>query len=113
MDVLAGNVLLRPPDQRPPDQSAKCFLDCSFRRYYNSGIPASSSCHRLGSNSTLRFAMKDPYDILRQKEMELVRLRKEVEALRMIVPLLAEEHPAQENPMSASRNKWPLDVGED
>ena len=56
--------------------------------------------------------MKDPYDILRQKEMELVRLRKEVEALRMIAPLLAEEHPTQEIPVAASRNKWPLDVGE-
>jgi len=36
--------------------------------------------------------MKNVYEVLRQKEMELARLEKEVEALRMVAPLLAEEN---------------------
>jgi hypothetical protein len=31
------------------------------------------------------------YEVLRQKEMELTRLEKEVEALRLVAPLLSEE----------------------
>lgn len=36
-------------------------------------------------------AMKNVYEVLRQKEMELTRLEKEVEALRVVAPLLSEE----------------------
>ena len=35
--------------------------------------------------------MKDVYDVLRQKEHELTRLEKEVEALRVAAPLLSDE----------------------
>jgi len=35
--------------------------------------------------------MKNVYEVLRQKEFELTRLEKEVEALRVVAPLLAEE----------------------
>jgi hypothetical protein len=35
--------------------------------------------------------MKNVYEVLRQKEMELGRLEKEVEALRLVAPLLSEE----------------------
>ncbi len=35
--------------------------------------------------------MKIVYVVLRQKEMELTRLEKEVEALRLVAPLLSEE----------------------
>lgn len=35
--------------------------------------------------------MKNVYEVLRQKEMELTRLEKEVEALRVAAPLLSEE----------------------
>jgi len=35
--------------------------------------------------------MKNVYEVLRQKEMELIRLEKEVEALRLVAPLLSEE----------------------
>jgi len=35
--------------------------------------------------------MKNAYEVLRQKEMELARLEKEVEALRLVAPLLSEE----------------------
>jgi hypothetical protein len=39
--------------------------------------------------------MKNPYDVLRMKEQELVRVRKEMEALRIAARLLdAEEPPA-------------------
>jgi hypothetical protein len=36
-------------------------------------------------------AMKNVYEVLRQKEMEMTRLEKEVEALRLVAPLLSEE----------------------
>jgi hypothetical protein len=36
--------------------------------------------------------MKNVYEVLRQKEMELARLEKEVEALRLVAPLLSEEN---------------------
>lgn len=42
--------------------------------------------------------MKNVYEVLRQKEMELTRLEKEVEALRLVAPLLSEE---KENPSDA------------
>ena len=35
--------------------------------------------------------MKNVYEVLRQKEQELARLEKEVEALRVVAPLLSEE----------------------
>jgi hypothetical protein len=35
--------------------------------------------------------MKNVYEVLRQKEQELIRLEKEVEALRIAAPLLSEE----------------------
>jgi hypothetical protein len=35
--------------------------------------------------------MKNVYEVLRQKEAELTRLEKEVEALRLAAPLLADE----------------------
>jgi len=43
--------------------------------------------------------MKNVYEVLRQKELELARLEKEVEALRVAAPLLSEEkEPAVETP---------------
>ena len=43
--------------------------------------------------------MKNVYEVLRQKEMELTRLEKEVEALRVVAPLLSEEkEPVSEMP---------------
>ena len=35
--------------------------------------------------------MKNVYEVLRQKELELTRLEKEVDALRVAAPLLADE----------------------
>ncbi len=45
--------------------------------------------------------MKNPYDVLRMKEQDLVRVRKEMEALRIAARLLGAEDPAAasgENP---------------
>jgi hypothetical protein len=38
--------------------------------------------------------MRNPYDILRFKEQELVRVKKEIEALRITARLLGAEEPA-------------------
>jgi hypothetical protein len=35
--------------------------------------------------------MKNVYEVLRQKELELSRLKKEIEALRVAAPLLSED----------------------
>jgi hypothetical protein len=46
--------------------------------------------------------MKNVYEVLRQKELELARLEKEVEALRVAAPLLSEEkEPVVEVPKPA------------
>ena len=71
--------------------------------------------------------MKDIYEILRQKELDVSRLQKEVEALRVAAPLLfadgeAEEHnqptlpgstapqpispQAESNPQQAQASAW-------
>jgi hypothetical protein len=40
--------------------------------------------------------MKNIYEILRQRELDCARLENEIQALRVAIPLLAEEHPAPE-----------------
>ena len=37
-----------------------------------------------------KLTMKDPYQVLSQKEMDIERVRREIEALRFVIPLLAE-----------------------
>jgi len=62
--------------------------------------------------------MKNIYEVLREKEMNLARLRTEVDALRLVVPLLTErsdEHSAPGADLAwpapvPERNKWPLNV---
>lgn len=51
--------------------------------------------------------MKNVYEVLRQKEMELTRLEKEVEALRLVAPLLSEE---KENAAEAAKGVLPTAV---
>jgi len=46
--------------------------------------------------------MKNVYEVLRQKELELARLEKEVEALRVAAPLLSDE---KESLLEATGNK--------
>jgi hypothetical protein len=67
--------------------------------------------------------MKNVYEVLRAKEMDLVRLRTEVEALRFVAPLLSETSSQSSDVDRAGRsdvlwapplpkNKWPLKVGD-
>ncbi len=60
--------------------------------------------------------MRNVYQLLRQKELDLERVHREVEALRAVVPLLAERHDSVVNqsapapPPADQANKWPLTV---
>jgi hypothetical protein len=67
--------------------------------------------------------MKNVYEVLREKEMDLARLRTEVAALRFVAPLLADQSgaptddPGVPRPDLAwspalERNKWPLKTGD-
>ena len=40
--------------------------------------------------------MKDPHSILREKEQDLERVRKEVQALLTVIPLLADDPPSSD-----------------
>ena len=56
--------------------------------------------------------MKDIYQVLREKEQAVARLRQEVEALRFCAPMLAEAGEAIHSPSpgSSPANRWPADV---
>jgi hypothetical protein len=67
--------------------------------------------------------MRNIYEVLREKEMDLARLRTEVEALRFVAPLLTDrsgeptDNPTERRPDLAwtptlERNKWPLKTGD-
>jgi len=62
--------------------------------------------------------MRNVYEVLRTKELDLQRVRVEVEALRLIAPLLSEraEHVMREtevsSPTQPAKNRWPLRVDE-
>ncbi len=47
--------------------------------------------------------MKDLFQVLRQKELEIERVRKEIEALHFVIPLLAEEADFIENGLAPPR----------
>lgn len=46
--------------------------------------------------------MKDPLDVLRTKEQELLKVKREIEALRITVSLLGEDGPAAATQISAN-----------
>ena len=46
--------------------------------------------------------MKDLYQVLRQKELDLERIRKEIEALRFVTPLLSEDTEADKSTRPAA-----------
>ena len=62
--------------------------------------------------------MKDVYQVLRQKEMDLARVRREVEELRSILPWLSDhlaeppEASGESSLMSGGTNKWFLEPDE-
>ena len=47
--------------------------------------------------------MKNVYEVLRQKELELARLEKEVEALRVAAPLLSDDKENAPEPAAAPK----------
>jgi hypothetical protein len=47
--------------------------------------------------------MKNVYEVLRQKELEVSRLEKEVEALRVVAPLLSEDGEAEDDQPTLQR----------
>jgi hypothetical protein len=59
------------------------------------------------------FVVKDVYEILRQKEMDCARLQKEIEALRLVIPLLAEEECTGEPVAQEQGNVAPDKTGTD
>ena len=46
-------------------------------------------------SEVIRGPMKNPYEVMRSKEQEMLRLRKEMEALRIAARLLEAEDPAK------------------
>ena len=44
--------------------------------------------------------MKNPMDVLRSKEQQLLQVRREIEALRVALPLLGEENDATPTAMT-------------
>jgi hypothetical protein len=58
--------------------------------------------------------MKDIYQVLREKEQAVARLRREIEALRFCAPMLAEAgeaiQPPAPSPSSTQATRWPVDV---
>jgi hypothetical protein len=57
--------------------------------------------------------MKNVYEVLRQKELELTRLEKEVEALRVAAPLLSDESSLETDhnkPTLASATQQPIRI---
>lgn len=56
----------------------------------NTGLEIVSTVDHSAESSREGRTTKNVYEVLRQKEMELTRVEKEVEALRMVAPLLAD-----------------------
>jgi hypothetical protein len=54
--------------------------------------------------------MKNVYEVLRQKELEISKLKTEVEALRIVAPLLSDEGESSDNNESPS-TRWPASSG--
>ena len=52
--------------------------------------------------------MENPYEVLAQKEMEVLRLRRETEALRLVIDLLEDETEPGESSRAALRAPSPL-----
>jgi hypothetical protein len=56
--------------------------------------------------------MKDIYQVLREKEQAVARLRREIEALRFCAPMLAESGEAVQppSPSPTPATRWPVDL---
>ena len=49
--------------------------------------------------------MENIYDVMRQKELEIERLKKEIEALRVVAPMLEDKEAAREMASTGSPGK--------
>jgi hypothetical protein len=59
--------------------------------------------------------MRNVHEVLRQKELDLTRVRQEVEALRYVAPMLTESRRSQTAPFESEfpkTNRWPLQIEE-
>ena len=62
--------------------------------------------------------MKNIYDVMRQKELEIERLKKEIEALRVVAPMLEDKEPSREiaasqgKPYSSTQQNEPVIAGD-
>lgn len=54
--------------------------------------------------------MKDAYDVLHQKESELARVRQEIDSLRIVASLLAEDPPSDSDETTLSSAEKPDDI---
>ena len=55
--------------------------------------------------------MKDIYQVLREKEQAIARVRRELEALRFCAPMLAEAgEPLRASAPASGENRWPSDT---
>jgi hypothetical protein len=54
--------------------------------------------------------MKDIYQLLREKELTIARLKKEVEALRTCLPLLSEPTAGMNQPTPPPSKQWPVEA---
>jgi len=59
---------------------------------------------------TLEARMRDIYQILREKEQAVLRVRKELEALRFCLPLLAEGEESAGASPAVPTNHWPAEA---
>lgn len=49
--------------------------------------------------------MKNAYEVLRQKETDLARVRQEIESLWIVAPLLSDESPSEELSKKCARSE--------
>jgi hypothetical protein len=67
---------------------------------------------------SVAFVMRSLLEVLREKEVDLARVRQEVEALRFVAPLLFERDDQFRDPSEVlwpetpPKNRWPLEVDE-
>ncbi|HUM04025.1 MAG TPA: hypothetical protein VLT90_01105 [Terriglobales bacterium] len=54
--------------------------------------------------------MKNPYEVLRMKEQEIERVRKEMEALRIAARLLGAEDPAPANGETTTKSRQVVEM---
>jgi hypothetical protein len=56
--------------------------------------------------------MKDPYTVLRQKDLDLERVRKEIQALLTVIPLLADDPTSSDvmHEVQSALSRAPVDL---